>query len=152
MSLRRIFRMSDERAPELAKERGRAGASAVTKPSLAVDEKLAAHRALVADRLREAQQAGAVLPHRVCLLIEGQDRERGEPTRRRHTPPSSASSDAVAWKGVGFVGGWAEATAAMEPRKKAVSRTAHSDRASPAWHKAMQLYPNGRRPAALLGS
>jgi hypothetical protein len=60
MSLRRFFGTeSDKRVPERAKERGRAGASTV-------DRKLAAQRALVAVRLREAQQEGALLPWSAC--------------------------------------------------------------------------------------
>ena len=107
MSLRRFFGTeSDKRVPERAKERGRAGASTV-------DRKLAAQRALVAVRLREAQQEGALLPQRVCLLMEGQETGRGEPARRRHHAEGSASGAAAMWKGDRLlgVGGWAEATA-----------------------------------------
>jgi len=144
MSLRRFFGTeSDKRVPERAKERGRAGASTV-------DRKLAAQRALVAVRLREAQQEGALLPQRVCLLMEGQATERGEPARHRHHEEGSAA----AWKGTGFAGGWAEATRLMEPRKRAEPPRPewHSGRARPAWHKAMQLYPDGQRPAVLRDS
>jgi hypothetical protein len=135
--------------PERAKERGRACASAV-------DRKLASQRALVAARLREAQQEGALLPQRVCLLMEGQKTERGEPVRRRHHEEGSASGAAAMWKRDKLlgVGGWAEATAEMEPRKKAKRPRPewHSGRARPAWHKAMQLYPDGQRPAVLRDS
>ena len=150
MSLRRFFGTeSDKRVPERAKERGRAGASTV-------DRKLAAQRALVAVRLREAQQEGALLPQRVCLLMEGQETGRGEPARRRHHAEGSASGAAAMWKRDKLlgVGGWAEATAEMEPRKKAEPPRPewHSGRARPAWHKAMQLYPDGQRPAVLRDS
>jgi hypothetical protein len=87
---------------------------------------------------------------RVCLLMEGQATERGEPARHRHHEEGSAA----AWKGTGFAGGWAEATAEMEPRKKAEPPRPewHAGRARPAWHKAMQLYPDGQRPAVLRDS
>ena len=108
MSLRRFFGTeSDKRVPERAKERGRAGASTV-------DRKLAAQRALVAVRLREAQQEGALLPQRVCLLMEGQATERGEPARHRHHEEGSAA----AWKGTGFAGGWRRRRPRWSPAKK----------------------------------
>ena len=107
-------------------------------------------------QLRGGQQEGALLPQRVCLLMEGQETGRGEPARRRHHEEGSASGAAAMWKGDRLlgVGGWAEATAEMEPRKRAEPPRPewHSGRARPAWHKAMQLYPDGQRPAVLRDS